>query len=75
MEAAKERGRERGSMVAYVFARGLWEGVLAGLPGLILVAGGLRHRGGALWWVNHVRSGEMIHSGALTALRKAIQRF
>ena len=44
VEAAKERGRERGSMVAYVFARGLWEGVLAGLPGLLLSAGGLRHR-------------------------------
>ena len=44
MEAAKERGRERGSMVAYVFVCGLWEGVLAALPGLLLSAGGLRHR-------------------------------
>ena len=44
VEAAKEGFREGGRVIVYVFSRGLWEGVLAGLPRFFVFAGGLRHQ-------------------------------
>lgn len=43
VEAAKEGFREGGSVIVYVFIRGVWEGVLVRLPGFFVFTGGLRH--------------------------------